>query len=437
MRELNKIAELEKTYESLQPLSFENQQALDKKFRLEFNYNTNHIEGNTITYFETELLLIFDDAKGDHTLRELEEMKGSDVAFQLIKELALDKERPLTEQNIKQLNEILLVRPFWKDAITPDGQSTRREINVGVYKQYPNSVRLQNGEMFHYASPIDTPIKMAELIDWFRTEEEKKELSPVALAALLHYKFVLIHPFDDGNGRISRLLMNYVLLRNNLPPVIIKTTDKKNYLTALNRADAGDIDSFIKYISDQLIWSLELCIKAAKGESLNEPGDLDKKIQLLKKKLNASDEEVKVLKSKEAIIALFERSLEPLLITLSSKLSEFDGLFKSTTKKLLVDGLKPGLTFNNSIEEFKRKIRDINFVIYNYKLNSFRKGKPFSSQCSFVIEFHQNVYEIHSENAKFKFNKLYHQDLTESETAQIVEELGTHVINEIEKQIGD
>lgn len=268
MEEQRKIDDLISKLKKVQPLSSQNQNLLDEKFRLEFNFNTNHLEGNTITYAETELLLIFDDAKGNHTLRELEEMKGSDVAFQFIQELASDSERSLSEQNIKHLNQILLVRPFWKDAITEDGQNTRRQIKVGDYKDFPNSVRLQNGEIFHYASPVETPALMTDLINWYRLEEEKKELSPIVIAAMLHYKLVKNHPFDDGNGRISRLLMNYVLFKNNLPPIIIKSADKKNYLTALNRADSGDLDSFSKFISQQLIWSLEISIKAANGENL-------------------------------------------------------------------------------------------------------------------------------------------------------------------------
>ncbi len=440
MTELNVIRELEKNLNSLQPLTPENQKRLDKKFRLEFNYNTNHIEGNTITYSETELLLIFDDAKGDHSLRELEEMKGSDVAFQLIEELAKDNERPLTEQNIKYLNEILLVRPFWKEAITPDGQTTKRLIKVGDYKEHPNSVRLQNGEIFNYASPIDTPIKMAELIEWFRNEEEKKELSPVVLAAMLHYKFVLIHPFDDGNGRISRLLMNYVLFKNNLPPIIIKTTDKRNYLAALNRADSGDIESFTKYIAEQLIWSLEISIKAAKGEELDELGDLDKKIKLLKQKLNSTGEVVKITKTKESVLKLFNETITPLLQQLSEKLSEFDSLFKSKTERFIVRGAYLGSThLSSEIVAIQNLLRGevLDNIQYRVEFANFRKTtKSFTLTCKMEIQFHLNVYELKSDNAKFNFSKLYHEDLSDIEKKQIVEELGTFIYAEIDKNIG-
>jgi len=438
MKELVTIAELEKTLKSLQPLKPAYQNSLDKKFRLEFNYNTNHLEGNTITYSETELLLIFDDAKGEHSLRELEEMKGSDLAFQLTRELALDNGRPLTEQNIKYLNQILLVRPFWKDAITTDGQSTRRLIKVGDYKEYPNSVRLQHGEIFNYASPIDTPILIAELIEWYRNEEEKKELNPIVLAALLHYKFVRIHPFDDGNGRISRLLMNYVLFKNNLPPIVIKTSDKWNYLAAFNRADSGDLESFIKYIAKQLIWSLEISIKAANGENLDEPGDLDKKIKLLKNKLNSSDEEIKITKSKESVLEIFNKNIEPLLRQLSAKLSEFDILFKSKTEWLRADGPALGTTLENSIDILRSQMKDtiFNQIFYDYILVDFRKGTTaYNVNCLLEIQFHHNVYELKSSNAKFHFVKLYHENLTEADMAQIVEEIGTDIVDKIEKSL--
>ena len=115
---ISKINELNAALKEFLPLRTEYQTKLDKKFRLEFNYNSNHMEGNTLTYSETELLLIFDETKGNHTLREYQEMKSHDVALALIRDWAADDERPLTETQIKNLNETILVKPFWKDAIT-------------------------------------------------------------------------------------------------------------------------------------------------------------------------------------------------------------------------------------------------------------------------------------------------------------------------------
>lgn len=311
----------------LQPLKPLDEQRLWKKFRLEWNFNSNHMEGNTLTYGHTELLLIFDKISGDYSGREIEEMKAHDVAIKMVVDLSQDSERDLTESFIRQLNGILLVRPFWKEAITPDGQPTRKEIIPGSYKQTSNSVRLENGEIFHYASPEDTPILMKDLMDFYRAQSADSKVHPLWLAAMMHYKFVRIHPFDDGNGRVARLLTNYVLLKNGFPPIIIKDSEKKEYLMALNKADTGDLNAFVKYIENQLLWSLEISIKAAKGESIEEAGDLDKKVDLLKKSLKTKGKII--LKSKNTVEKTINDVYLKYLLALGNELSRFNDLFKS------------------------------------------------------------------------------------------------------------
>ena len=277
---LEKIDSLRQQLAKLKPLKREDEERLWKKFRLEWNYNSNHIEGNTLTYGQTELLILFGKTTGDHDIREYQEMQAHDVALKMIVEYANEESREISETDIRELNKIILVEPYWGNAQTADGQPTRKLITPGEYKKEPNSVLLQNGEMFHYASPEDTPVMMKELLEWYCEAATQQKLHPVEIAALMHYKFIRIHPFDDSNGRTSRLLMNYVLLRHNYPPVIIKSADKKNYLNALNKADVGDVNAFVEYISEQLVLSLEMSLKATKGESIEELDDIEKEITL-------------------------------------------------------------------------------------------------------------------------------------------------------------
>ncbi|MDD2304819.1 MAG: Fic family protein [Prolixibacteraceae bacterium] len=321
--------------EKLIPISEVNNKKLKKKFRLEFNYNSNHLEGNTLTYGQTQLLLLFDKSSGDVPVSDIEEMKAHDTALTLIEEMAKEKDRPLTEQFVKELNKMILVKPFWKDAINFNGTPTRKKIEIGQYKTFPNSVRLRNGEIHEYASPEETPAKMGDLISWYH--DNLDTMHPVQLAAEFHYKFVCIHPFDDGNGRVARLIMNYILLKNDYPQVIIKVADKENYLTALQKADTGNVLALIEYIEKQMIWSLELSIKAAKGEEIQEYGDIEKEIEILKReKLTKS----KIFKTPKVSFEVFNHVNDELWNPLNNFLSKFDDFFAETYNEEYIDGIK-------------------------------------------------------------------------------------------------
>lgn len=441
---ISKINELNAALKEFLPLRTEYQTKLDKKFRLEFNYNSNHMEGNTLTYSETELLLIFDETKGNHTLREYQEMKSHDVALALIRDWAADDERPLTETQIKNLNETILVKPFWKDAITSDGQKTKRQIEIGNYKKFPNSVVLSNGEIFEYASVTDTPILMGELIQWYHKEEQKKESHPVILAAMLHYKLVRIHPFDDGNGRISRLLMNYVLLKNNLPPVVIKSADKRNYLSALKSADAGKLEDFVIYIGQQLIWSLDLSLKAANGQSIEEFDDLDKELYILKREL-AGTNLLKTAASANVICDAIEVNIIPLFILIENKLEGLKEFFFDTSRRIDFegDGEKGTVGSKDSVWEqlidnwLQNRIRangkKLKELSYNYELKGFKKTISADSLWLNVkIVFDEYNYTIRTNKTQNKADQFaYDKKLSNEELQDCINPMIKQVINNI------
>jgi Fic family protein len=303
---LQRIDNLRVELDELRPLDATQEAQVLQKFRLDWNYHSSKIEGNTLTYGETKALLLFGITAQGKPLRHHFEITGHNEAIKWVMDVVANKE-PFTENLIRQLHTILLKERYQVDAVTADGKPTRRWIEVGQYKSTPNHVRTITDEIFYFATPEETPSKMHDLINWFRAEVEKDEVNPLILAAEFHYRFIRIHPFDDGNGRVARLLMNFILLMKGLPPVIIKTEDKQNYFAALRQADAGVLNSFTEYIGTNLIHSLELMIKAAKGENIEELDDIDKEIALFKKELkieNPNSKKVMLDKLQNSILDL-------------------------------------------------------------------------------------------------------------------------------------
>ncbi len=236
MKYLN-IAKAIEAWRSIQPLSERDRERLSRKFTVDFNFNSNHIEGNTLTYGQTELLLLFGKVVGEAEMKDLEEMKASNVGLKMMQEQALIKEMPLTQNFIRQLHKVLLREDYTVYRELPGGRQTSYVIHAGQYKTRPNSVITRYGDRFEYASPEETPALMADLVGWYNEEEVKRKLNPVELAALFHYRYIRIHPFEDGNGRIARLIVNFILARHDYPMIVVRSRGKKEYLETLHQAD--------------------------------------------------------------------------------------------------------------------------------------------------------------------------------------------------------
>jgi Fic family protein len=266
---INKAIELKNELDKLRPISKEQELRIMQKFKLDWNYHSNHLEGNSLTYGETKALILFNITAQGKPLKDHIEMTGHDEAVKWIYDVVKD-EYPLTENFIRELHSLLLKESFYVDAITPEGLPTLKKIEIVKYKSIPNHAQTVTGEIFRFATPEETPAKMYDLIQWFSEKKKTEDINPIILATEFHYRFIRIHPFHDGNGRTARILMNFILMQFGYPPVIIKTEDKATYFSVLRLADADDIKPFIKYISDNLIHSIEIMIRGAKGEEIED-----------------------------------------------------------------------------------------------------------------------------------------------------------------------
>ncbi|HBL74967.1 MAG: hypothetical protein A2W90_06650 [Bacteroidetes bacterium GWF2_42_66] len=439
--------ELKKQLDRLRPISPEMERRIMQKFRLDWNYNSSNIEGNTLTYGETKALILFGQTAQAKPLRDYLEMLGHDEAIKYIEEV-VSQERPLTEIFIREMHKIVLKEPYQVDAKTPDGKPVKRWISIGKYKTMPNHVETKTGEMFYFASPEETPAKMYDLLKWYEENHELEDIHPVVFATEFHYRFVRIHPFDDGNGRLARLLMNFVLLQKGFPPAIIKTEEKQEYYKALQQADAGQLEFFFEYVCQQVIHSLEIMLKGANGEDIEDPDDLDKKLQLLKARLGEDvNSKVQIRKSPEAIKEVVERSIKPLLNVLDKKLQGFDTLAKSRTSVVSINennnvggidfitSLKDALIRHiNPILDNKMAFSSIKFRCYYDGLINLQKSINFVG-FTFSVKFHDFSYEISGDGIKKPITRRYDHVLDETEINKIVNALGTHLYNVFEENL--
>lgn len=412
------IDALKKEWDSLQPVAPEHERRLWQKLRLEWNYHSNHIEGNTLTYGETVLLLLHGQTHGNHTLREYEEMKAHDVGIEHLRNLAADKGRLITPVDIRDLNKIILKEPFWKPTQTPDGQPSRAQVIPGEYKTLPNSVLTATGELFEYAPPMEVPARMQALVDWLGEALADPNQNILTIAAKLHHDFVLIHPFDDGNGRVARLLVNYLFLRDGYPPIIVPTERKTDYLTALRLADAGDLVPLGEFFGKQLERTLNLAIRAGKGESIEELSDVEKQVTLFVRGAQARKEELG-MPTKEILGQLAEVSFSPFIKELERKLEGLKPMFSKydvVTENLRGTGAR-GSSVSQSDIGFQVPGGQIimKFCFLGYKGEA---ALPFDYETSVGIHFPPGKYTI-TQDGNVMVSKPYSDPILSEEIDEV------------------
>ena len=227
---------------SLRPLSSESVRRLSEDFMIDYTYNSNAIEGNTLTLDETALVLKEGITVGGKPLRHHLEAIGHRDAYYYVEDL-VKNQVPVSEKSIKDIHSLVLMD---------------RQMDKGVYRSVP--VRVGG---FQPCQPYEVPIQMERLmIDY---GGEMQNLHVIERAAVFHLKFETIHPFIDGNGRVGRLLLNFELMKEGYPPVNIKFTDRTKYYGCFNhyRESDNDASQMTALIEEYAIYELKRYIEIA------------------------------------------------------------------------------------------------------------------------------------------------------------------------------
>lgn len=239
---LDRIKSKKEVLDASRPLSVSVLNRLKEDLSLEWTYNSNSIEGNSLTMVETKIVLYDGMTIGGKSLREHFEAINHDKAIQHVEELA-DASYTMRSLDVLNIHEIVLAN-----------------IDAHMAGRIRNTMVRIMGANFTPPSPQRVSDLLDELIDYVNYNPQ--ELTIPILATVFHHQFVWIHPFADGNGRTGRLIMNLLLLSKGYPPCIILKNDRKKYYNALNRANKGDYNTLALLVLQGIERSLNFYINA-------------------------------------------------------------------------------------------------------------------------------------------------------------------------------
>jgi Fic family protein len=241
LREIEiKKAELDR----LRPLASKGLSSLEHSYDLELTYTSNAIEGNTLSAAETALVIEKGITIGGKPLKDHLEAIDHYEAIRYVRAIA-DRGTTLAEIDIRNLHGLVV-------------QRSRPDI-AGRYADHGRFVLTDAGQ-YHFPSPAEIPALMGDLASWLGGAPDTPETAFTA-----HRRLVTIHPFNEGNGRAARLLMNLILIRSGYPPISVRPEDRLSYIRALQQAQAGQgAESFDQLLYERLDATLGEFLRALK-----------------------------------------------------------------------------------------------------------------------------------------------------------------------------
>jgi len=242
-----RILEKKVRLDGLRPLPKLSLQKLRERFELEWTYNSNAIEGNSLTLRETMLVLKEGLTIGGKSLREHLEVTNHKAAIDFV--YSLQEKGTISEKDVLEIHALIL------DRIEPQ--------NAGFYRR--ERIRI-SGSDYSPPSPEKVPKLMTEFAATFKAEP-KDAIPAIEFSAFAHFKLVDIHPFIDGNGRTARLLMNLFLMRHGFPPAVILKSDRPRYYDSLDSAHKGNLGQFTELVARSVERSLDLYLEVLEKPS--------------------------------------------------------------------------------------------------------------------------------------------------------------------------
>jgi len=447
LEKLQQIDNLQANILAQGPIPAEQLNKINYKLRLEWNYTSNNIEGNTLSKRETRTVMVGLIDVNDKPIKDVMEIRNHDKVVSTIMKIGKG-ELNISESRIREIHRGIM---YEEDA--------EKQKQIGQWKNTDNYLYNAQGERFDFISHLDVKDHIHRLVNWVNTEKEKiaynkkDAIHPIILAFKFHIDYLTIHPFYDGNGRTARILSNLILISYGYPPLYINENEKQAYHSYLTdiQSYGGGPDLFYEFMAGLLLRSVQFVIDAVEGKEIEEDDDIDKEISLFKQSLDKSIER-KEKKSWENISKIIKNSGIPLFQKFINKLSQLDDVFQDHVYRIVFNtdmsreyNLEvqgggnmipadnfPGnlLTWLDNPEGFNGNVMGLGT---EYLFKAYKFNKPFDIPVYILFSFEAYIYTISymiiSNHRQYHIiEKNYDQLANEEDINSIVVEATKHVL---------
>lgn len=449
-----RIQELQDMIAAVGPLDPEVRKRIDYKFRLDWNYHSNNIEGGTLTVAETKSIMLGHVTVEDKPIRDVLEMRGHDQVVKTIFSIGRG-EVQLSEKRIKEIHA----------AIIHEDDPTQQHLR-GSWKQSPNEI-INKGEKVAFTAPADVSEAMHQLLDWFKVEQDKikrkdKEALPAPrLAFEFHLRFLTIHPFYDGNGRVGRILLNLILINLGYPPIIVTQADKPKYNDLLTeiQLNGGSRNDLWVFLGRLLIRSLELVKRAIDGEEIDEEMTPEERLQRMENQwaLIDKDKKIRVTLDYDVLVALIATFVIPTAKDIYSKIIQLRKNFVNIEISLFDQNGSRRFEFTNHTNTWEQEFLDLysfqpnrqaswHKITLDLRMIDFIHGGElsFNAYQQVEFEFSSTKYKVTYEKTIKRTggsqpvvfaNRLLHKEFTEHDRLEITNLIFESILDVIEYEV--
>lgn len=260
---LHEADQLKENISRRKPVGGDLWKAIEEKLLVEWTYHSNAIEGSTLTQGETLFFLKHGLTVEGKPFKDFVDAKNHAEAIEFLYEVVQQK-RDISTSLLKEFNAFLLSGISSTPAVDRYGNKTEKKATPREYKILPNHVLQSDGTIHKYTEPVHVASEMEYLCHWINMNMDS--IHPLITASVAHYNMARIHPFDDGNGRGARLLMNLILIRKGFPPAIVRNESRRKYIELLAEADRGNLRNFAEFIAGSFIETQQSVLQILQGK---------------------------------------------------------------------------------------------------------------------------------------------------------------------------